>query len=127
MATDLAPNESVEKSYPYDIRVIRVDREDEPPLYRFEAPGFVETMEWKDKDAALMYAAVYVAVDGFREEKTGERGIPPEVERDGREAVVAYLTTQRGMSTKWVTRFYDIPAQRVYEYKSRIRARAEDA
>jgi len=77
-----------------------------------------------NKGKAEMYADVFVAVGGFREEKTGRRGIPVEVFRDGTEATIAYLTTQRGMSMDWITSTFDIDRQRVYEYRSRIRKRA---
>jgi len=122
---------TVEKDYGHGIRVVRVDREDEQPLYRFEAPMMKpkdsdNSLEWENPELAKLYAAVYVAVGTFREEKTGRRGIPPEVERDGREAVVAYLSTQRGMTTEWIEHFYDYDRERIYEYRSRIRARAEE-
>ncbi len=122
---------TVEKDYGHDIRVLRVDRGDERPLYRFDAPLYTpkdsdNTPEWESPELAKLYADTYVAVGGFREEKTGRRGIPPEVERDGREAVVAYLTTQDGMSTEWISTFYGLDRERIYEYRSRIRARAEE-
>lgn len=123
--TTLDANESIEEAYPNDIRVIRVERENEPPLYRFEAPLFEETMEWEDKNRATLYAAVYVVADGFREEKTGKRGIPIEVHKAGQEAVISYLTTQPGMSIKWASRMFDLERQRIYEYRSRIWARAD--
>lgn len=128
----LDANESIEHAYPYDIRIVRVDREDDRPIYRFEAPMYSpkdtdNTPEWENPHLAKLYADVYLAVGSFREEKTGRRGIPPEVERDGREAVVAYLTTQDGISTDWLSTFYDISDQTVYEYRSRIRARAREA
>lgn len=128
--TTLAANESIEVAYPHDIRVIKIDREDERPLYRFDAPMFKPkdtdtTPEWENPEEAKLYAAVYVVVNGFREEKTGRRGIPPEVQRDGMEAVVAYLSTQDGMGTEWISNFYSLDRQRIYEYRSRIRSRAE--
>jgi len=127
----LAENESVDTAYPHEIRVVRVDREDREPLYRFEAPTFKPkdsdtTPEWENPHNARMYAAVYVAVGSFREEKSGRRGVPPEVVRDGREAVVAYMTTQDGISTEWLMNFFDYDRERIYEYRSRIKARAEE-
>ena len=61
----------------------------------------------------------------FREEKTGRRGVPPAVAKAGREALVAYLTTQKGMSIQWAAQYFDIEESTVHEYRSRIRARAE--
>jgi len=127
--TTLEKNESIEKAYPHDIRVIRVDREEQRPLYRFDAPFHQPkdtdtTTEWENPEKAKLYAAVYTAVGGFREEKTGRRGVPPEVQRDGMEATVAYLSTQDGMGTEWLSNFYGLDPQRIYEYRSRIRSRA---
>lgn len=127
----LAENESIHRAYPSDIRIVRVNREDDYPLYRFEAPMFevkdTDTRpEWENPHLAELYADVYLAVNTFREEKSGRRGIPPEVERAGREAVISYLTTQDGISTEWLSTFYDLPEQRIYEYRSRIRAQARE-
>jgi hypothetical protein len=127
----LDPNESIEKAYPHGIRVVRVDREDDVPLFRFEAPDhrvkdYDTGPEFESRDDALMYAAVYVAVGPFREEKTGRRGVPPTVARAGREALVAYLTTQRGMSIQWAAHKFDIEPETVYKYRSAIRAKAEE-
>lgn len=130
-ADTLRENESIEKEYPHGIRVVRVDREDDYPLFRFVAPGhktkeYDTGPEFERRDDALLYAAVYVAVGPFREEKTGRRGVPPAVARAGREALVAYLTTQRGMSIEWAAHKFDLEESTVREYRSRIRARAEE-
>jgi len=127
----LDENESVEKDYGHDVRVIRVDRDGRQPVYRFEAPMYKPkssdtTPEWENPHKAEMYAEVYVAVGSFREEKTGRRGIPPEVARDGREATVAYLSTQDGMGTEWISHFFDLEPERIYEYRSRISKRARE-
>jgi len=127
----LDENETIDTAYPCEIRVIRVDREDDEPIYRFEAPmhhtkDYDTGPEWHNPHKARMYAAVYAAAGPFREEKTGRRGIPPELVRDGREAVVAYMTTQPGMSTEWISNFFDLDRERIYEYRSRIKNRAEE-
>ena len=123
--------EKIDTEYENDIRVIETEPDGGRPKYRFEAPTYKpkdsdNSPVWENPHKARMYAAVYVAVGTFREEKTGRRGIPIEVERDGREAVIAYLTTQDGMGIEWVTSMYDMDRQRVYEYRSRIKSRAEE-
>lgn len=128
---DVGEMEEIDTQYEGDIRVIKQIREGDRPLYRFEAPLYKpkdsdNTPTWENPEKARLYAAVFAAVGTFREEKTGRRGIPPEVERDGREAVIAYLSTQPGMSTDWITKFYDLDRQRIYEYRSRIKNRAEE-
>ncbi|WP_324666271.1 hypothetical protein [Haloarcula sediminis] len=127
----LASNETIDTAYPNEIQVVEIQRDERPPLYEFRAPLYSPkdtdtTPRWENPHHARMYAAVYVAVGTFREEKTGRRGVPPEVQRDGQEATIAYLTTQDGISTDWLTNFYELPEQRIYEYRSRIRARAEE-
>lgn len=127
----LAENESIHRAYPSDIRIVRVNREDDYPIYRFEAPLFEvkdsdTRPEWENPDLAELYADVYLAVNTFREEKSGRRGIPPEVERAGRPAVIAYLSTQDGISTEWLSRFYGFSKSTIYEYRSQIRARARE-
>lgn len=129
--TTLDENESIHRAYPHDVRIVRVDRDDREPLYRFEAPTFKPkdsdtTPTWENPALAELYADVYFVANSFREEKTGRRGIPPEVERAGRAAVIAYLTTQDGMTTDWISTFYDLPDERIYEYRSRVRAEAEE-
>jgi len=68
---------------------------------------------------------VYV-VTRFREEKTGKRGIPPAVEQAGREELICYTLCRKGTSVDWIVNKYDLPKQRIYEYKSRVMSRAEE-
>jgi hypothetical protein len=62
---------------------------------------------------------------GFREEKTGERGVPPAVARAREDVLMAYLAAQPSMSLTWVARHFDLPEDRVREYVSSLRDRAE--
>jgi hypothetical protein len=127
----LDKHETIAKDYSDTVRVVKIEREGDIPIYRFEAPYHPvkdsdTKLEFEDPDKALMYAAVYAACDSFREEKTGRRGIPPEVASRGKMEMVAYLTTQRGYSIESVARVFGISEQRVYEYRSRIRAKADE-
>jgi len=129
---ELEPGESIDTEYEGKVRVIRVDRGEERPLFKFQARNFKPKRydnqpEWENPKEARLYAAVYVAVGSFREEKSGRRGIPPAVERDGREAVVSYLYCMDGMSPTWIERWYDLSKERQMEYRSRIRGRAADS
>lgn len=126
---DLDENEQILIEYEGDIRVVKVPREGDPPRYRFDAPlmkprSSDNSLTWENPHEATMYAAVFAAVGTFREEKTGKRGIPIEVERDGREAVIAYVGTQPGMTTDWIEATYELERERIYEYRSRIKSRA---
>lgn len=126
----LDENETVHAAYPHGAKIVRLDRDDAEPLYRFEAPLFPlksydePQVEWENHHLAELYADVW-CLTSLREEKTGPRGIPPEVERAGREVVVAYLTCMPGISTEWLAHHYDVPEQTIYQYRSRVRRRAE--
>jgi hypothetical protein len=63
---------------------------------------------------------------GFREEKTGERGVPPSVARAREEVLMAYLTAQPSLSMEWVARHFDLPEDRVREYIRILRNRAKE-
>jgi len=94
--------------------------------YRFEAPMFEDSPEWEIPEKAELYADVYFAVGGFREEKTGERGVPPAVARAGQNVMVAYLACQPSMSVTWAARAFDLSEGTVRTYLSRVRKRAGD-
>jgi hypothetical protein len=128
---DLDEDESVYQQYENSIRVVEIHREGEPPLYRFDAPelkpkSYDNDLTWENPKEAELYAAVYVAHGPFREEKTGTRGIPIGVHRAGTEAVVTYVGCQPGMSTDWISHTFDLDRERIYEYRSRVRSRAEE-
>lgn len=99
--------------------------------YAFNAPhhgatGFVEVPTFDDPDTARLYADVYFDVGSFREEKTGERGVPPKVAAAGTDTLYAYLLTRPGIDTEQLTSFFDLERETVYSYVSRVRNRAED-
>ena len=128
--SELSDNEEIDTEYDDPIRVVKVNREDQPPLYRFEARNHEYKASdlgpvWENPHDARLYAAVYV-VTRFREEKTGKRGIPPAVEQAGREELICYTLCRKGTSVDWIVNKYDLPKQRIYEYKSRVMSRAEE-
>lgn len=63
---------------------------------------------------------------GFREEKTGERGVPPSVVRVREDVLMAYLAAQPTMSMTWVSRHFDLPEDRVRGFIRSFRERAEE-
>ena len=127
----LDENETIHRAYPAGGKIVRVDHDDRPPLYRFEAPYFPlksydrPQVEWENHHLAELYADVW-CLTSLREEKTGPRGIPPEVERAGRDVVVAYLTTMPGVGIDYLTHHYDVTPETIYQYRSRVRDRAEE-
>jgi len=61
-------------------------------------------MSSKNPDKPRLYADVYEVVGWFREEKTGERGVPPAVTRSRQDVLMAYLAAQPAMSVTYVAR-----------------------
>jgi hypothetical protein len=128
---ELQENESIDLEFEDDIRVVERERPDhEYNHFVFQAQdhkykSYDLGPEWENPHAARLYCHVYT-LTRFREEKTGRRGIPENVEKHGREAVIAYQRTRPGTSIDWLTQYYDIDRQRVYEYCSRIRSEARE-
>lgn len=90
----------------------------------YEGPmGRVKSFYSPDK--AQLYADVHTVTDGFRKEKTGERGVPPAVARSREDVMMAYLAAQPTMSVKWVARHFELPEDRVREYVQSLQNRAE--
>ena len=71
--------ETVVEEYPHSCRIVREDREGEEPLFHYEGPLDREKT-FRALSRAKLYADVQTVTGGFREEKTGERGVPPAVE-----------------------------------------------
>jgi len=93
--------------------------------YHFVVPLEGRMKSFENAGKARLYADVYEAMGGFREEKTGERGVPPSVARAREDVLMAYLTAQPSMSTEWVARHYDLPEEQIREYVRGVRERAE--
>jgi hypothetical protein len=112
------------EEYAHDCRIVRED-ENGYRQYHYEGPlGRVQTFESLGK--ARLYADVQTVMGGFREEKTGERGVPPAVARAREDVLVAYLAAQPSMSLEWVARHFDLPEDRVRKYVESLRDRARE-
>lgn len=110
--------------YAHDCRIVRED-ENGYEQYHYEGPlGRVQSFERLGK--ARLYADVHTVMGGFREEKTGERGVPPAVARAREDVIMAYLAAQPSMSVEWVARHFDLPEECVREYIASLRDRAEE-
>jgi hypothetical protein len=113
------------KEYSHGCRIVREEREDTTDVYHYETPlGQVKAFENPDK--ARLYADVQDVTGGFREEKTGERGVPPAVARAREDVLMAYLVSNETMGVKWVARFYDVEDDVVRDYVRRVRDRAKE-
>lgn len=117
-------SESVIEEYAHSCRIVEEGRDGDYNKYHYEGPmGRIKTFENPDK--ARLYADVQTVTGGFREEKTGERGVPPAVARSREDVLMAYYTAQPTMSMQWVSAQFDLPEDRVREYVQSLRNRAE--
>lgn len=121
--TDTEPE--VVEEYAHNCRIVREHVEESEDHYYFEGPlGRIKPFENPDK--ARLYADVYEVVGGFREEKTGERGVPPAVARSREDVLMAYLAAQPTMSVTYVARAFELDEDKVRSYIEMIRERAAE-
>ncbi|QLK25915.1 hypothetical protein HYG81_17850 [Natrinema zhouii] len=123
--TSTDADESVVDAYVLGVRIVESERADDGSQYRFEAPEHTEISFGDLKDARL-YADVYFDVNGFVEEGTGERGVPPEVVQAGKDTLAAYLVTFPWADVNWVASFYGATPTEIERYLSWVRERAAE-
>lgn len=117
--------DDVVEEYPHSCRIVRERVEDDADRFHYEGPlGRVKSFYSLDK--ARLYADVHTVIGGFREEKTGERGVPPAVARAREDVVMAYLVSNPTMGIEWVTRAYDLPEDQVRSYVELVHNRAAE-
>lgn len=125
-STTAEENESIFKEYILDVRIVEyVPPDGNNPCYRFEAPQH-NGIVFDDPDLAELYADVYFDVNGFQEEGTGDRGVPPEIIQAGRDTLAAYFLTQTGTDVNWVASFYGKKTTEIDRYVSWVRQRAKE-
>jgi hypothetical protein len=115
---------SLHREYVLDVRIVEV-REDGESRYRFEAPQHAGTA-FDDAETAELYADVYFDANGFQEEGTGPRGVPPEVVQAGKDTLAAYFLTRPGIDRNWMASFYGVKPAKVRRYVSWVRERADE-
>jgi hypothetical protein len=124
--TTVGGNETVFREYVLNVRIVeRYPMDEDNPRYRFEAPHHTGT-EFTDSELAELYADVYFDVNGFQEDGTGDRGVPPEIIQAGRDTLAAYFLTQPGTDTNWVASFYGVKNTKIERYVSWVRERAAE-
>lgn len=121
-ATD---GEAVYEEYIKDVRILEVESTDDGPRYRFEAPKH-PGLEFETAEKATLYADVYFDTNGFREEGTGEIGIPPAIVQSGMDVITAYMLAQPETSKDWVASFFGATHEEIDTYVSWVRARADE-
>ncbi|KZN24038.1 hypothetical protein A4G99_06090 [Haladaptatus sp. R4] len=116
----------VHREYLLGVRIVTVDGADgNGTQYRFEAPDH-RGVRFDDPDSAELYADVYFDVNGFQEEGTGDRGVPPEIIQAGRDTLAAYFLTQPYTDLNWVASFYGKRPPEIERYIETVRKRAEE-
>ncbi|SEW02584.1 hypothetical protein [Natrinema salifodinae] len=124
-ATDSDLDGRVVDEYVLGVRIVD-DETDEPgERYRFEAPEHTD-IAFDTLEDARLYADVYFDVNGFVEEGTGERGVPPEVVQSGKDTLAAYLITCPWADVNWVASFYGTTPTEIERYCSWVRDRADE-
>jgi len=109
--------------YPYDCQIVREEVEDDADWYHYEGPmGRVKS--FRSLQRARLYADIQTVTGGFREEKTGERGVPPAVARAREDVLIAYLVSNPTMGVQWVARAYELEEDEVWGYVEIVRKRA---
>jgi len=121
-----ADDASVHREYVLGVRIVEQSTpEGDGCRYRFQAPDHGwET--FADPERAELYADVYFDVNGFVEEGTGDRGVPPELIQAGKDTLAAYLLTRPGADVGWVASFYGRKPGKIEGYVSWVRNRAEE-
>lgn len=120
------PDDTIVEEYILDVRIVETDTAGGDDLrYRFDAPDHTE-IAFDDLEDARLYADVYFDVNGFVEEGTGERGVPPEVVQAGKDTLAAYLVTCPWSDTNWVASFYGATPTEIERYCSWVRERAAE-
>ncbi|QRV16434.1 hypothetical protein [Haloterrigena salifodinae] len=122
--SDPAPEtaDRVVEEYVLDVRIVDDDTDER---YRFEAPEHTDIAFDSLTDARL-YADVYFDVNGFVEEGTGERGVPPEVVQAGKDTLAAYLMTLPWADRDWVASFFGSTPTEIERYLTWVRDRADE-
>jgi len=120
MSEDL---EIVEDRRHTTIRREHVERDQD----RFHVDGILDRLQsFYSLEKARLYADVYAVVDGFREEKTGERGCPPAVAAAREDVQMAYFAAQPTMSVAWGAGQYNRDSATVREYIELVQERAAE-
>lgn len=112
------------EEYPHS-KIVMYPKEGGVDEYHFVVPLEGRMKSFENPDRARLYADVYDAMGGFREEKTGERGVPPSVARAREDILMAYMVSNPTMGLTWVARHYDLPEDRIRQYVRGVRERAE--
>lgn len=118
-------SEDVIQEYGHGHELVRERVDGDQDKYHYHGP-FGRIKSFRDPTKARLYADVQTVTGGFREEKTGERGVPPAVARARQDVLIGYLVSNPTMGVKWVARFYGLQEDVIRDYVEMVRDRAEE-
>jgi hypothetical protein len=99
---------------------------DESGQYYYVNPMGDRVRAFESESRAQLYADIQTVVDGFREDKTGERGVPPAVARAFDEnLLMAYHVATPSMGVTWTARAFGVDEDEVRSAVGVIQDRAE--
>jgi len=105
----------------------RIVQEGEGPYRQFHYEGPMGRVKsFRNPDKARLFADVQTVTGGFREEKTGERGVPPAVAHSRNDVLYAYLVSNPSMSLRWVCRAFSLSENEVRNFVEGVRERAAE-
>ena len=108
--------------YEHSTAVIR----DDGGRYHYVNAMGDRVQSFHSEDRARLYADIQSVVGGFREEKTGERGVPPAVARAFDEnLLMAYHVATPTMGVSWTARAFGTDEAEVRSAVGVVRDRAE--
>ncbi|SNR71242.1 hypothetical protein [Halorubrum vacuolatum] len=114
--------ETVVVEYQYDTAVVV----DDAGRYHYVNPMGDRVQSFDSEDRARLYADIQSVIGGFREEKTGERGVPPAVARAFDEnLLMAYHVATPTMGVSWTARAFGIDESEVRTAVELVREKAE--
>ena len=115
-------SDDIIEEYPNGCRIVHEER-NYPDLYHFERPERrLESFENLEK--ARLYADAYEVTDGFDEENTGTRGVPPTVARDRGDIRIAYFVAS--MSVTYAAHVFEIDKESVLHHVRCVLERADE-
>lgn len=117
-------SESIYREYILGVRIV-AEHGDEDVRYRFEAPDH-RGIDFRESELAELYADVYFDVNGFEENGTGERGVPPAIIQAGQDTLAAYFLTRPQTDINWVASFYGKTPPEIERYVATVRTRAKE-
>ncbi|MGM0399093.1 MAG: hypothetical protein ACQEQY_08900 [Halobacteriota archaeon] len=124
---DLDEHESIVEEYPSESYLVRRDDpEGSVPTFKFHTPAR-PIIEFDDEDRARLFAALYLALGGFRiKEGVGPNGIPVTVAASGKAGIASYMYSVWGKTPTEIANTLEQDRNRVLGYFDQIRSRAED-